>query len=47
MDYDDMLEAVKLYFSDMSRSAADTKDGLEQLQEEVATLIECLERDER
>ena len=43
--YEKMKEAVDRFFSDKSRTKADTKDGLETLRDEIEVMIEALNTD--
>lgn len=43
MRIEDVMEVVREYYGDTSRSREDTREGLEELVAEVETLIETLE----
>ena len=43
MDYEELKEHVMDFFGDTSRSAAETRDGLEQLAEEARMLAESID----
>ncbi len=43
MTYECLLEAIQSYYGDTSRSREETREGLEDLLEEVKLLIDTLE----
>lgn len=43
MTYEKLKEALMAYFSDTSRSAAETKEGLETLAEEAQMLADSID----
>lgn len=43
MSYEDLKKAVMDYYGDTSRSREDTKDGLENIIEEIELLVESLD----
>ena len=45
MSIDEAKKALNEYFSDKRRSAKETLDGLEELREEIDSLIDCLRCD--
>lgn len=46
MEYHELLGHVRAFYSDTSRSREETAVMLEELQEEIGTLVESLEDDE-
>ena len=42
MNYEELKQALMTFFGDTSRSAEETKDGLESLRDEIEMLIETL-----
>src|SRR5574337_448469 len=44
---DEVLEEINEFFSDDSRTPSETREGLQEIRDEIDTLIDCLDSDSK